>query len=164
MSVSGRSGGSQDTVSFSIQAIMALAKKQNNPPAQAAEIVAPLAATQAADNFAKLYAQHAADGVVGRFYKGTDVVAWTAGMDGDQKASFLEAYNNHTLNIQKFEDAGVKTTGSLDETITVQGMSIGGGGTCDATAISSKYKYVSTVPDPMFGGYVVSWGGPPSKQ
>jgi len=168
MSISGRSGSADDVISLSLEAIAALANSGFSSSARPIQKMAE--ATSGADlgKFAQAYARHAADGVEGRFYKSTDPETLTGMMSPDQAASFMEAYKNKTLKIQTFEDAGVKS-GDSSVTVTFSGAGQAGSGAdargpiaTDATSVMKTSKYALTSIDPFFGGYVVSWGGPPS--
>lgn len=156
---SGSSRGS-DSISFSMEAIAALAKRASGSLQSSEAISQPVGPTS---SFLQVYAQQAADGVVGRFYKETDPSNFTSDMSEDEKNSFMAAYQSGTLNIQTAEEAGVKV-GPYQTTWT-EGGSGGGmfGSTIqvDATAVMKVAKYAATLFDPFFGISVVSWGGPP---
>ncbi len=116
--------------------------------------------------FANVYAAQEADGPVGRFYKGTDVSEFTTGMSDAQKASFLTAYNNHTLDIQSASDAaGVVETGTTTATISEGGASEVGSGTGSISTVQlmKTNQYVMVQVDPFFGNTVIGWGGPASS-
>lgn len=69
--------------------------------------------TNAVDNFAQIYAQQAADGVAGRFYKGANLSLYTMGLSKAAKTSFMKAFNSRTLDIQSVTNAtGVTSTGT----------------------------------------------------
>ncbi len=128
---------------------------------------APQTANNPIDNFAQIYAQQAADGVAGRFYKETDVNQFTAGMSDSTKTSFMQAYNNHTLDIQSANKAaGVISSGSSTTTFNAGaaggGEALGGNGSINVTALTKTNQYARILYDPFFGAAVVSWGGAPS--
>jgi len=166
MSISGRSGNSDDIISLSLEAIAALANSGSSSHTRSVQKAAEATSNADLGKFAQVYARHAADGVEGRFYKGTDPETLTSMMSPDQAASFMEAYRNKTLKIQTFGDAGVKSGAS---SVTFSGRGQTGSGddakgftAVDATSVMKTSKYALTSIDPFFGGYVVSWGGPPS--
>jgi len=166
MSISGRSGSADDVISFSLEAIAALANSGLSSSARPIQKMAQATSSEDLGKFAQAYARHAADGVEGRFYKSTDPETLTGMMSPDQAASFMEAYKNKTLKIQTFEDAGVKS-GDLSVTFSDKSQIVSGGDArgpiaVDATSVMKTSKYALTSIDPFFGGYVVSWGGPPS--
>ena len=166
MSIYGRSGSADDVISFSLEAIAALANSGLSSSARPIQKMAQVTSGADLGKFAQAYARHAADGVEGRFYKSTDPETLTGMMSPDQAASFMEAYKNKTLKIQTFEDAGVKS-GDLSVTFSDKSQTTSGGDArgpvaVDATSVMKTSKYALTSIDPFFGGYVVSWGGPPS--
>lgn len=121
-------------------------------------------ASSAVDAFAQVYAQQSADGVAERFYKSTNVTQFTAGMSDAMASSFIQAYNNHALDIQAASQAaGVTETGT--QTTSFFGSAMGGGmaqsgGTIHVAGLMKTNQYVMTQSDPFFGGVVISWGGP----
>jgi len=130
--------------------------------------------------FANEYAAQKAEGAAGRFYNEVNVNLFTAGFSSAEKASFITAYNNQTLDIQSvndaagvtIEDAAGATAGgsgqsyaTFSETATGSGGSGGGYGEyLDVSDLEKTNQYVVDTGSPFFGDTVVSWGGAAASQ
>lgn len=147
----------QDSVSFSSQALEALAKGQDNSFSGALSQVAQETSSTGVNQLATAYSNEASQSLSDRFYNETDPSTLTGMMSPDEAASFKAAFANRSLTIQTAAEAGLKATGSWSETFTANGNAGGGDYTIPTSSLNAKYALTSV--DLISGGYVVSWGG-----